>query len=449
MALNPYGAVRRLAWWAPDRAELARVLFLLGIFLMVTGDWPPAVLHVARSLPILRLLAWPWLYLALVAISFVLLASTGAARRKCWIATRFLLRPLTVLAGCFLFSTLFSQVPSLSWLAFGGFLGIAASSLAALYMLEEERLLAAVPAVLAAAAAFLALRVIMWRLDEGIAIPANHVGNNAWLGKLQLTWVLSLVAPFLLAWRSEAKSTLTALLYSGTWLLTGAAVQLLFSRTGAVAFALSTVALWVADRRSWRRWLGLLAALTGLVLVPVALNSPMAGHVVNSLIQYRQDSGFAMRIAVWLETVEMIRDYPVAGIGLGTYDDVAYSRYGTGNDRHFFRNGWHAHNVLLHTTAETGVLGLLAWCYFWVTIARYLARARREERRVGRLTSTATLCMLLAFFVLSLTENLIAARVHASLRMNLTLGLLVVYGIRVASESQAATTGERWGRPQL
>ena len=52
---------------------------------------------------------------------------------------------------------------------------------------------------------------------------------------------------------------------------------------------------------------------------------------------------------------------------------------------------------------------------------------------LGRLNSSAVLCVLLAVFVLSMTEATTAARLHASLRMNLTPALLVIYGIHLAA----------------
>ena len=130
----------------------------------------------------------------------------------------------------------------------------------------------------------------------------------------------------------------------------------------------------------------------------------------------------------------------MVGVGLGAYDDVAHSQYGPPADPYFFRNGWHAHNVFLHILAETGAVGFLAFCYLGFTIARVLFRRWRDDAGRGRPDSAAALCVLLAFVVLSMTEAMIAARVHASLRMNLVLALLVICGIRLASRPHAAST---------
>ena len=148
-----------------------------------------------------------------------------------------------------------------------------------------------------------------------------------------------------------------------------------------------------------------------------------------------------MRRAVWRDTVPMIKDHPLTGIGLGTYDDVAYSQYRSVGEREFFRNGWHAHNVVLHVLAETGIIGFAAWCYFWFAIVRFLLRHWTERDESDRLHSVTGVCLVLAFFVLSLTEVLIAARVHASLRMNLTLALFLGYGCSLASGTLGRQAG--------
>jgi O-antigen ligase len=85
--------------------------------------------------------------------------------------------------------------------------------------------------------------------------------------------------------------------------------------------------------------------------------------------------------------------------------------------------------------AETGIVGLAAWCYVSLAIVRFLLRRWRDGDEGDRLNSGAALCLVFGFFVLSLTEVLIAARVHASLRMHLTLAVLLVYGCRLASGS--------------
>lgn len=399
---------------------------------MMTGDWPRSTLLANRWVVPLHFLAWPWLYLTLLAASVVVLVASGVLRVARPTTADFLLTPLALLTATFLLSVAFSQVPPLSEWAFGCVLAVVGFSLAVARIVEDETCMAGISIAIAAAAVLLAVRVILWRFDEGLTIPAYHVRNNAWLGKIQISWVLNLVAPLLLA-RYFAGRGVTALVYGGAWLLTGTAVYLLFSRAGVLAFPLTTASLCALNPHYWRRWLPLVAGGLGLAFALFATSSTMTSTLIAFLSHPNLDGSFIVRQDVFRQSVRMIVDHPVVGIGLGTYDDIAHSQYGPLADPYFFRKGWHAHNTFLHILAETGAAGLLAWCYLWFTIVRFLLRRWRDQERLGRLNSSAALCTLLAFFVLSMTEAMTAARLHASLRMNLTVGLLVMYGLRLAS----------------
>src|SRR5258706_8729921 len=59
---------------------IGRTLFLAGIFVMVTGDWPRFTLLTQRWFVPLPWLGWPRLYLALLAASLVVLMSSRTLR---------------------------------------------------------------------------------------------------------------------------------------------------------------------------------------------------------------------------------------------------------------------------------------------------------------------------------------------------------------------------------
>jgi O-antigen ligase len=407
-------------------------LFLAGTFVMISGDLPRPELRALQRLALIRVVTSSWFYLALLALALLVLAASDV---------RALIRPVrmsalnvsvALLTAALFVSVLFSQVRSLSWFAFGGVLGVLGFGFLAAQLLRNETLRAGTSVVVGAAALVLAVRVLVFRAEEGLGVGAFHITNNAWLGKLQIAWVLNFAAPFVLARFIAAPTRLASAFYGLTWLASGATIHFLYSRTGSLAFGLTTLAMCALNRRSWRRWLTLVAITAGLGLAVMARTGGTSIYVT-SVVAADRDSGIVMRRAVWRDTVPMIKDHPVTGIGLGTYDDVAYSQYRSVGEREFFRNGWHAHNVFLHVLAETGIIGFAAWCYFWFAIVRFLLRRWAERDESDRLHSVTGLCLVLAFFVLSLTEVLIAARVHASLRMNLTLALFLGYGCSLAS----------------
>jgi O-antigen ligase len=424
-------------------SSVGRALFLAGIFLMVTGDWPQSTLLPGRWVVPLPVLAWPWLYLMLFAAAVVVLTSTGVLRVADATSADFLHTPIALLTAAFLLSVAFSQVPDLSAFAFGCVLAVVGFSLAVARLVEDEAGMAGIAFVIPAAALCLALRVIVWRFDEGLTTVPDHVRNNAWLGKIQISWVLNLLAPLLLGRFLAARGGAAILFYGGTWLLTGVAISVLFSRAGVLAFLLATLTLCAVNARYWRRSLPVLVGGIGLALGLMAASTKTPSDLVHMFLSPARYGSLIDRQSAMRQSLRMIADHSLVGIGLGTYDDIAHSRYGPIADPWFFRRGWHAHNTLLHILSETGAVGFLAWCYLWFVIVRFLLRRWRTEDIPGRLNSSAVLCVLLAFFVLAMTESVTAARLHASLRMNLTVALLVIYGIRLSARSAPAPNDQR------
>ena len=68
-----------------------------------------------------------------------------------------------------------------------------------------------------------------------------------------------------------------------------------------------------------------------------------------------------LRVGIWVSTISMIADHPFIGIGWGAYQ-FTYPQY----DYYFLdfkETIYHAHNLYLNTAAEVGIVGALA--YFW------------------------------------------------------------------------------------
>ena len=73
------------------------------------------------------------------------------------------------------------------------------------------------------------------------------------------------------------------------------------------------------------------------------------------------DSSEGLRIGIWLSTFAMIVDHPFIGIGWGAFKSVypSYDYYLKGANVEIF----HAHNIFLHFAAEIGIIGAMA--FFW------------------------------------------------------------------------------------
>lgn len=73
------------------------------------------------------------------------------------------------------------------------------------------------------------------------------------------------------------------------------------------------------------------------------------------------DSSEGLRIGIWLSTIAMIVDHPFIGIGWGAFKSIYpnYDYYLKGANVEIF----HAHNIFLHYAAEIGIIGAMA--FFW------------------------------------------------------------------------------------
>jgi O-antigen ligase len=420
---------------AHSRVTIAgRWLVLAGLLLMVAGDGPSSTIGISRWPTPLPFLAWPWLYLVLLMLGVACLAGGGALTWRLP-HLNFIVPPLAALLATLLLSTIASQIHTLSAMAFLAVLGIVAACWVFAAVLEDERLSRAVWPVIAIALFLLAARVILWRRDEGLNVVAFQILNNAWQGKLQLAWVFNVFAPLLLARAMRERALAAAALYGFVWAVTGVATYLLFSRMGAIVFAVTTLGVWIFNPTHWRKVLVIVVVGAAIGAGLVARSDKMTRYVVTTILEPDRNPGVELRLGVWRETLQLFRSRPVTGTGLGTYDEVAYLLEGNTAEPDFRRAGWHAHNVYLHLLAETGIVGLLAWCYFWYAIiARLLGAWKRADER-ERLAVAGALWAVLAFLVLSTTEVLIGVRVHASLRMNLAIGFIVVLGLHLATKA--------------
>ena len=409
-----------------DLARFAGWSFLAGVLLLVTGD---GLTNFGEPFPAQ---AWPWLYLLpfVLACAAMLLAGRIGPRQPARAAVTY--SALAGLLAAFALSTLLSQDRTLSATALGCVAGIVAFWWFSGQMLEDSRLLEATWIVAALAVLELAVRVIVSRLNEGLDQIPLEVRSVTWLGKLQIAWVFNLFAPFLLARFIGDQRRSVSLFNGAVWAVVGLANYLLLSRMGLLVFVLATLGVCLLNAAHWRRWIVLMGTAAAGAAIVIANNLRITAFVASTFLDRVLNSGIDLRLRVWEEAWAMFQAHPIAGIGLGTFDKIAYQLPATRANPDFQMNGWHAHNVPLHILTEAGVLGLAAWVFLWYVIVRALVRAWRTGSREQSVYAAAALISVAAFQILSMTEVLIAARVQASLQMNLLIALLMVLGLRMS-----------------
>jgi O-antigen ligase len=150
-------------------------------------------------------------------------------------------------------------------------------------------------------------------------------------------------------WATSVDGNRTALVASAA-LIMGVATVLTQSRSGmaAVTVALLTVA-WFIGRRSGGRWRA--AAIAYVVVVLLGAVSWAGADLVAARFQ-RAPAEIGGRLAAWRDTVGIVRDFRVFGVGVGGYAR-AMLVYQSGSRERMFAE---AHNDYLQMLAEGGAL---------------------------------------------------------------------------------------------
>ncbi len=174
-------------------------------------------------------------------------------------------------------------------------------------------------------------------------------------------------------WRVWPSGAATVLLVGGLM-----AAQSRAAWGASIAGIVLLLVLWPRRRWQWRR-LVLLAAVGALLAVVMVQSQEAAFAQRVGTIASGNDSSMRFRLYLWKHTIPMVLQRPLLGWGfstlLGRFADLGSAEY-------FRLFGYIAigidtpHNDLLHIAYSTGLLGLAAYLWIWLTLVRSLARAR-------------------------------------------------------------------------
>jgi O-antigen ligase/tetratricopeptide (TPR) repeat protein len=313
----------------------------------------------------------PQLKYAVWAGALLMLATLIAARGRLGLPARSLRLPLTVWLGWLVLAGLAARYPhaaleSLIWLA--------ALLAVALVMAGQGR---QGLAVVALSLALSAIAVACWALLQSGGVLnhehwANQVRNSGpWTNSNLFAAYLNLG---LLAGAGLAiggGSLRRRVIGTIAFLTSAASLALTGSRGGWLAAAVGMVVLVLAQfgaRRRSRGW-----ALAGLVLAGSAglLGLGVSGRLQGVMERLRGAGDYSVdhRMAIYRDTVPMLRAHPLLGVGPGGYS-FAIGRYRTRSDR-FYVN--FAHSDWLEAGATVGLPGLLLSLLLVGLLTRHLA----------------------------------------------------------------------------
>jgi O-antigen ligase len=218
-----------------------------------------------------------------------------------------------------------------------------------------------------------------------------------------------------------------------------------YSRSSYISAAATFVVLAIIEcwKLKSRRLIAIASAGICLV-VAVAVTSPGRSpwlELVSGPRYYDAGASIRSRIAMWTRALALIRDHPGLGVGPGNYTS-AVERIpipGPALDPYaVFAYNAHAHNMLIHVTAESGVPAIVAFLLIWWRISMGLLRVCARSAR--GVLALALFGALSAFFVRSLSDYLMRDGMRASERMGLLLWALL------AAAAAATRLPERGGR---
>jgi putative inorganic carbon (HCO3(-)) transporter len=135
------------------------------------------------------------------------------------------------------------------------------------------------------------------------------------------------------------------------------------SRGGYLALGVGLVLVfWLSGRRRWAAGLVVVGALAVLWLVTRPPGETAGAVATGEAAQAALNaSTWAFRQQVWGAALDVIRDFPFTGTGMGTFNDVAallYGFYAPDNPR--------AHNLFLQVAVDLGLPGLIAFLAIWL-----------------------------------------------------------------------------------
>lgn len=237
---------------------------------------------------------------------------------------------------------------------------------------------------------------------------------------------------------------------SGTWkyisilALTGLVASIVLSQTrsawlGTAAIfvvAVMLISIYVpAQRKQWLVGAAISLAATALLVSLLlfadgkgTLTSSVKERVVSITKPVAGDSGFDIsitdRITTWEKTMEMIRDYPVVGVGAGNWR-IGVFKYGAAGTS--WSTGRYLpdrpHNVYLLLASETGLPGLLLYASMWILIA---VAGFKTIIRSQSLSQKVLIILMLAGLSSFAVDSLFS---FATERMEHTLYILMMGGI--------------------
>lgn len=118
--------------------------------------------------------------------------------------------------------------------------------------------------------------------------------------------------------------------------------------------------------------------LVGIVLMGFFFTQPTLVNRLYSTTNITTDRSNGDRIEVWMSALQMVKDYPVAGVGLAEFKTV-YNDYGYKSVRET-QGLVHTHNNIVQIAVENGVIGIIGYMIFIIGTIVIMGKQWRQSQ---------------------------------------------------------------------
>ena len=206
-------------------------------------------------------------------------------------------------------------------------------------------------------------------------------------GDLRLSLFLAVLLPLLLH-----QVLKTGLLWAfAVFVATSIVVVLGGSRSALLMIVIAAVGVY------WRFPLRYKIVLSAVLLLTMAATISLSPVMQERMARFDMSSGINFktvdtllsgRLTIWETALNMLKDRPLTGVGVGGFAD-AYDHYSTRPDDIFRKGGgytggvYHAHQMYISVAAETGLMGFAGIVAIYLLCMIWYLRASRERREVA------------------------------------------------------------------
>lgn len=238
------------------------------------------------------------------------------------------------------------------------------------------------------------------------AISARWTDTNLFsedLGRLTSTFenpnvygtFLLIAVPLVFMGTFFVKNWRVKVLFGCSALLATINLFLTYSRGCYVSLAICLMILLIYKGKQWL-WVGVAA----LVSSPLWLPESVVSRIMS--IGNLADSSVTYRISIWKGVMKMLSKYWWMGVGIG---DTAFVTIYEKDALTAVEDASHAHNLLLQTMAESGLLGLLILLLLFVFLFRSAASAmRRSQNPTEKWLRLTMIAIWISLLVQGLTD---------------------------------------------